>query len=184
MNFDLRRPCPKCPFRTDCMEGWLSRGRAAEIAHSLTVEQAPFACHETTEATGSTGPERHCAGALLVLDRSGEPPGQLARIAERTGVFKPDELDTDAPVFDSLHAFIEHHDDERDQQGEPCSVVDGACEAPAGYATSGGAVEAVVAVGLTEECVECGGFVCNACSEDDGDGRRLCNFCKERTEEA
>lgn len=182
MKFDLVRPCPKCPFRTDCMEGWLSRARAAEIAHSITVDQATFACHETTEAGGSDGPEQHCAGALLVLENSGEPPGQLARIAGRLGKFDPDQLGQDAPVFPSLAAFIDHHSDEnRDQEGEPCSVVSGGCEAPAGYATSGGAVEATVAVGLTQECVECGGFVCDACSTEEGDGR-VCEFCIERRE--
>lgn len=46
MKFDLRRPCPHCPFRRDCLPEWLGRKRAEEIAGSLLGGES-FACHET-----------------------------------------------------------------------------------------------------------------------------------------
>jgi hypothetical protein len=109
MFFALRRPCANCPFREDCLRGWLGRERAGEIADTLRDDRT-FACHKTTRAGGSSGPEQHCAGALIVLEREGMIP-QLARIAGRLGFYDPDALDPDAPVFDSLDDFVEHHAD-------------------------------------------------------------------------
>lgn len=169
IGFRLRRPCANCPFRTDCMEGWLQRGRAQEIANSITHEQAPFQCHETTEVGGAEpGHEEHCAGALILLEKSNIGPGQYARIAERLGFFDPEKLDLEAPVFDSIRAFIEHHEGEKEEV-DCCSVVEPGCEAPAGFAVGGGAVENLdVDPDATSECTTCGEPVCESCSNAEG----------------
>lgn len=178
MGFKLRRPCAKCPFRTDCMPEWLNRGRAAEIANSITKEQQAFQCHETTEVGGADpGGEQHCAGALILLEKSGVGFGQVARIAGRMGVFDPEKLDLEAPVFDTISAFVEHH--EGTAEVECCSVVDVDCEAPAGFAVGGGAIPNFdVEPGLTESCFRCGEPVCQACSTRTTDGR-ICLNCSE-----
>lgn len=196
MNFDLIRPCPHCPFRTDCMEGWLGRGRAREIAQSLLVADQPFPCHRTTkwDEDGEGGPEpvpdprdQHCAGALLVMEAEGAAP-QLARIAGRLGMYDPDRLDTRAPTFGSMREFIAHHADADDlaaEEAEPCSIAEPGCEAPAGYAGAfGGVVEAEVEEGLTGECYQCGEFVCGnaACSTVDEAGHRQCAWCRDPEE--
>lgn len=54
MNFDLKKPCAKCPFRTDCLKGWLGEERAEEIATGITEEQQTFSCHETAPVFDST----------------------------------------------------------------------------------------------------------------------------------
>jgi hypothetical protein len=181
MDFDLVRPCKHCPFRTDCLEGWLSRGRASEIATALTRGQATFACHETTESGGAgRGREQHCAGALLVLERQGVAPPQLARVAERLGFRDPDRLDQGAPVFDSLSAFVKHHEVDRGTF-EPCSVAEMGCLAPAGFAVAGGAVENFEPEGETVECGSCAEPVCEACSVPGSltDDERICVDCAE-----
>lgn len=180
IGFTLRRPCPHCPFRTDCMEGWLSRGRAAEIAKGITHDQGTFSCHETTTVGGAEpGKEQHCAGALLMLEKSGVGVGQYARISERLGVFEPDKLDQDAPVFESVSAFVAHHEGESEEPAECCSIADDGCEAPAGYAVGGGAVENFeVEPGVAKHCDCCGEPVCQSCSAEK-DGRYLCTWCAQ-----
>jgi hypothetical protein len=184
MKFDLKRPCPKCPFRTDCLPEWLGAERAAEIAQSITIHQGTFACHETTEAGGADrGKEQHCAGALIMLEHMGEPPPQNVRVAARLGMCDLDNLDLEAPVFTSSGAFIDHHSNDRFEQGEPCCIANAGCQAPAGFGTSyRGAVEAVVAADATVECAGCGQFVCEGCSEDTEDGR-FCDHCREGWED-
>lgn len=118
MQFDLRRPCAGCPFRTDCLPGWLGEKPAARIAESITEGDAPFVCHKTIErnALGERleGPhEQHCAGALLVLDRDPRAGGLWANLAVRMAgfcqVLRAELLDRTAPVFASFAAFVAHH---------------------------------------------------------------------------
>jgi hypothetical protein len=118
-GFDLRRPCAPgssgvpCPFLRSCPRGWLSR-RAEEIADGLRSDRT-FSCHKTVELdedgseSVNLAAEQHCAGALIVLEKGGEPWPQLARISERLGLFDPGELDMDADTFDDLDEFVEHH---------------------------------------------------------------------------
>lgn len=179
LGFKLRRPCTNCPFRTDCLEHWLSRGRAQEIANSITHEQAPFQCHETTEVGGADpGKEQQCAGASILLEKTGIGPGQYARVAERLGFFEPEKLDLQAPVFDTVRDFIEHHEGEKEVAC--CSVVEHGCEAPAGFAVGGGAVENFdVDEDATAECQRCGEPVCDNCSNINEKGKRECQNCSE-----
>lgn len=124
MNFDLVRPCPQCPFRKDCLKGWLGETRAREIADSL-LDGSPgvtFACHETTrfvdgdegEEYAPLGDEQHCVGAMILIDRE-EAPNQMLQIAERLGLRDADRIDpaADDLIFDSGEEFISHHDGER-----------------------------------------------------------------------
>lgn len=114
MKFDMTTPCDNCPFRTEPpFYGGLQR--AQEIADALERGQT-FQCHKTVEYVDSddndgetsvpTPGDQHCAGALILLERNGMP-GQLARIAERFGMYDPSKLDMDAPVYDDLEQFVE-----------------------------------------------------------------------------
>lgn len=118
MHFDLIQPCPKCPFRTDCLPGWLGEERAAGIATAITELQQTFACHETVEwdddeetctpVTVNDRNQQHCAGALILLEVLGRP-NQLMRWMERLGAYDRRKLKMNAPVFQSVEEFIEHH---------------------------------------------------------------------------
>lgn len=116
MQTDLTRPCKLCPFRTDCLKGWLGRERAEEITEALLNDQS-FACHETVDHTNDeddqphvTGPnEQHCAGAMILLEKL-ELANQWMRISERLGFYDRTKLDMKAEVFDSFEEFIDRHD--------------------------------------------------------------------------
>lgn len=170
-SFDLVRPCPKCPFRTDCLEGWLRKDRAIEIVESLTLHDQGFPCHETTnlDDDGDYVPggqrEQHCAGALIMLENSGQGAGQLARIAERLGKFDPDKLDLEFPVFRSFDDFIIHHAGDEWVEVEACSKVDEECLAPAGFAVGGGVMtnHDIDPDDMTS-CEQCGEPLCKNCT--------------------
>lgn len=183
MRFNLRRPCPHCPFRRGCLPEWLGRERAEEIAGSLLGGRT-FACHETTEVGGApAGREQHCAGAVLLLERLGRP-SQLMRVAERLGSYVPTRLDHAADVFASPGEFIEHHSAQRDrdrEEPETCAVAEIGCAAPAGYrvGAAGFAPNLDLEHGLTQPCVDCGEPVCDSCSTSagPGPGERVCVYC-------
>lgn len=106
--YSLRTPCSNCPFRKD-VDPYLRPGRVREIERGL--ERGEFPCHKTTVSDGDGGMRAtedsvHCAGALILMvkeDRS----SQMMRIAHRLGMFKPEELDMDAPVYDSFDEMEE-----------------------------------------------------------------------------
>lgn len=106
MRFDLKKPCEKCPFRTD-VTPYLRKARAAEISHALTEQQATFTCHKHSHSLGYSRKkeEQHCAGAMIVLEKM-QRPNQLMRIAERFGEYNFKLLDMKAPVFKTLKQFI------------------------------------------------------------------------------
>jgi hypothetical protein len=118
--YGLKRPCAKCPFRTD-VKPFIRHGRAIEIVQML--ERSEFACHETTVDTEDDdgygecveGPHsQHCAGALIMLEKAGQP-SQMMRICERLRgengrpMYDAAALDMSAPVYDSPEAFVEAH---------------------------------------------------------------------------
>lgn len=116
MRFDLKKPCADCPFRTDCIPGWLGQARAEEIADALLGPPGKtFACHKTTRH-GDEGQheqhsgEQHCAGALLLVEAVGFP-NQMLQVAERLGVRDPAVLDRSAArlVFEDRESFMRHH---------------------------------------------------------------------------
>ncbi len=103
MKFDLHKPCIDCPFRTDCPPAWLGHRRAQGIAEAVGGGNT-FQCHKTPDAA-----PQMCAGALLVTRRDQGGFSGAISLACAFGWIEPDQLDNDAPVFDSLEAFIEHH---------------------------------------------------------------------------
>jgi hypothetical protein len=111
--FALKRPCGNCPFRSD-RAPFLDRDRAQEIADSLEAD-ASFHCHKTLDYDSEDGTgevndgSRHCAGALIVLERE-EKPNQMMRIGERLGFYDRTALVMDSPVFPSLAEWVAAHD--------------------------------------------------------------------------
>jgi hypothetical protein len=119
MKYDLVRPCSNCPFRSD-IKPFLRRGRGEEIADVLR-RGGTFACHKTVDHSDDESDddidatldrmrgapeESHCAGALIVTERD-SGPNQMHRIAMRLGMYDPDKLDRNAPVFENLDEFAE-----------------------------------------------------------------------------
>lgn len=108
MKFDLKTPCSECPFRRDCLTGWLGLERASDIAQTLDGGNR-FSCHKTGRNEKRDG-EQHCAGALIVLKNSqGGFSGSIS-VAAALRIFNYRALDLEAPVFGSLDDFIDHHD--------------------------------------------------------------------------
>ncbi len=112
MNYDLRKPCPHCPFRTD-IRPYLHQDRVEEIAEILRGSGS-FACHETARSLHPDRrlPEQHCAGALIVLEKEFASNGGACanghlRLMARFGFFDPDKLDLSAPVFDDFDTMID-----------------------------------------------------------------------------
>lgn len=58
----------------------------------------------------STDDSRHCAGALILLEKI-ERPSQMMRIAERLGIYDRFKRDMDAPVYESFERMIEAQED-------------------------------------------------------------------------
>jgi hypothetical protein len=115
--YRLKKPCAKCPFRTD-IRPFLRPDRVDEIEAAL--EGGEFPCHETVdyescpedeeggvdvEARDPQG-EAHCAGALILLEKLNRP-SQMMRISERLGMYDRRKLDMAAPVFDSFEEMRE-----------------------------------------------------------------------------
>lgn len=118
MKFDMRKPCPRCPFRSDITQ-YLTSGRCDEILTAITDQQQTFSCHKTIETvedddgntdTRSTSDSQHCAGALILLEHE-ERPNQMMRIMERLGFYDRTKLDMDSPVYESVEDMQEAHDD-------------------------------------------------------------------------
>lgn len=174
MDFTLKRPCPKCPFRAD-VPGYLTRSRAIEIATSL-AQGSTFPCHETTaldddtQECYETSDSKMCAGAILVLENVG-PSNQILRIAERIGAYDSDSMDRSAPVHLSLIHFIDHHGEET--EAEPCHISDAGCLAPAGHLINGQIVYSEPE-GDVFRCAVCGEWVCENCASDDA-----CAYCAD-----
>lgn len=118
MRFDLKTPCKNCPFRTDETAIRFScRERAEEIEES--AYRNGFPCHlsatdtsdEDEESGGfvfdPSGKTQHCIGAIMMhmADGYSSTPGTgndedlFDRISSR--------MDTRAPVFDSVTAFLD-----------------------------------------------------------------------------
>lgn len=104
-------PCENCPFRTDVVP-YLTRARAEEIAASL--DQGEFPCHKTVRydddedggrSRDSFPREVHCAGAMIMLEKMGNPSVPM-KLAAAFGMYDRTRLNMDAPVFDSAEDFI------------------------------------------------------------------------------
>lgn len=120
----LKTPCKDCPFRCD-KPGYILEDRAREIGEAVVAGEN-FHCHKTLNYEGecdgvdivANSPQRQmCGGAMILAEkvnkgREGGPGvlvNQFARIANRMGLFNPDDLDVDAPVFNSVQEMVEHN---------------------------------------------------------------------------
>lgn len=121
MLFQMIQPCKDCPFRSD-IAFFLHKRRRQEIAASLLFGDSTFACHKTVDYNRwdddraedeeaeytHSGDEQHCAGALIVLAKQGALwDNSMPRIAKALGIFDETALNMDAPVFESMDAFVE-----------------------------------------------------------------------------
>lgn len=84
----VRKPCKDCPFRKDCMKGWLNR--MPEI-----LEADSFVCHKNTDL--------QCAGHMLLKGEA----NAFVRLAGRFGFILP--LKGRELVFDTEKDCIDHH---------------------------------------------------------------------------
>lgn len=109
MFFTMTRPCKNCPFLASKYFP-LNPGRRAEIAASLLCDQS-FPCHQTTKFDDEgeqviTGKEQFCVGALITMAKQDIlHHHQMVRIADRLGLFSPENLNLNAPVYSSLDDF-------------------------------------------------------------------------------
>lgn len=117
----LHRCCPECPFQRSGPGRnpvRLRRGRISEIAGNiLSPFGGEFPCHKTVdydsddhdedgESCGrDTSGEHHCAGALIFAEKH-DHTTQMMRIAERLGLYRPDELEGHDTVFDSVREWM------------------------------------------------------------------------------
>jgi len=135
MHFNMKRPCQDCPFRRD-IDGFLTAGRAAEIAAGMLRDNTTFQCHKTLnwysssdededenededgqgrcQSTQESEQSEHCAGALIFSlkhENKARFANGMLQIAERFGLYEPSKVDRDAfpQVFDSAEEMIDHH---------------------------------------------------------------------------
>ncbi len=192
--YALRKPCPKCPFRTD-VKPFLRHERVVEMAHEIQ-SGSEFPCHETTEHgdehTYATVDSKHCAGAMILARKTNPNHStQMMRITERiAGVgsnveaFDPDRLDMDAPVHDDWQAFVDHFDTRPESERLPhCDISGPSCDDPAGWMM--GQVVTNVGPGTAEyECSRCGASMCADCkAEEDGPDGPLCYYCEDEDDD-
>ena len=87
---NCKKPCKDCPFRRDCLQGWLGAERITEI-----IKQDSFVCHKKNHL--------QCAGHMLL---NGEENG-FVRLAKRMGIAI--DLSGKELIFHSKVNCIEHH---------------------------------------------------------------------------
>lgn len=97
MKFDLKTPCPDCPFvKGSSTNRTLDPERIQGIVHDIKHD-ATFTCHKTLEQPVEV--QQHCAGALIFLE-NGEHPNNMLRIAERLGLYDYTKLNRNADIID------------------------------------------------------------------------------------
>jgi hypothetical protein len=185
-GYALRKPCAKCPFRTD-VQPYLSFERAKEIAAGLR-DHGSFFCHRTVDYDDqdedadeyvTQGTEQQCAGATILQENDGGL-GQLLRIAERIGIYDRSRMDLDAPVYTSIDDWVGSYRPETgddDSELEHCGVVGPDCQDPAGYAygSSVGENPDPPTCDPDNGCIECGSAMCESCRAD----HKTCIYCAE-----
>lgn len=105
----LTSPCAKCPFRKDCMPGWLGEERMAGICNDTVMGDQYFTCHETTDLPQRK--QRLCAGKLILEERANPKGNSSTRVAIALGFFPGgyDSLKNKELVFDNVKDAIKHH---------------------------------------------------------------------------
>lgn len=121
IGFKLKRPCKNCPFRKDCLPGWLGKERAQGIADAVVLGDGPFPCHETVNYNAWSdeseytyqGREQFCAGAIALEEKENQGGNLLIRLGRMTGAFNYSQLLDKELVFDSVRQFVKHHNSEK-----------------------------------------------------------------------
>ena len=112
MNYDMKSPCAKCPFRRGTAM-LLRPGRIRDIERMFSTHNGgEFPCHETVDYNAETdhqaGAEaKHCAGALIYAEQQGVST-QMMRIVERLGMYDRTQLADAAVVWADLDEWLEH----------------------------------------------------------------------------
>lgn len=110
IRFKLRRPCAECPFKKTTP---LHRGVALNLdtlAESLRDETFAHSCHRTDsrsdyrQAKRYRGEIQHCAGALIMMEKSGCVSLPMAN-AMAFGELDVKRLDMAAPVY-TVYEFL------------------------------------------------------------------------------
>ena len=113
INFKVLSPCKNCPFRKDCLPGWLGLERAQEIANATVFGDSSFSCHKTVhgqqEEGQRKGAESFCAGALALEEKANKGGNLFIRLARLFKHFDYSALKGKDLVFDSVDDFIKHH---------------------------------------------------------------------------
>lgn len=129
VSFRMKAPCKDCPFRSDIpdLKGWLGRERAQGIAFDTFRMGHSFPCHKTVDHDQEekydedgneiytykpTGCESQCSGASIMQIKTGYTSAWM-QISERLGftaeVEARNNLDLNAPVFETVEDFINFH---------------------------------------------------------------------------
>lgn len=115
MDYDMTKPCAKCPFRRGTVMK-LQEGRILEIealfGPSNGGQGGEFPCHETVDYDGEEdgcrdkSREKHCAGALIYAEKH-EAPTQMMRITERFGKYDRTQLADPELVWEDVDEWLE-----------------------------------------------------------------------------
>lgn len=96
-------PCGTCPFRKD-KAGFFHPERAEQIADVLRADRH-FICHKHIKEGVL------CAGSLIVAEKSGMHPNQMARVQMRLGMLDwaaiEKQATTNDTVYENMDAFCE-----------------------------------------------------------------------------
>lgn len=90
MKFELKKPCPDCPFlKGSSTNRTLGKERLDEIKGYMH-DDLVFTCHKTLDALKKE--QQGCAGAMLYVKKY-QLPNQSLQIAERLGFYDSHALD-------------------------------------------------------------------------------------------
>jgi len=134
VKYDLKKPCPECPFRE---EGGnpvrLRLGRVIEIHNTVANwHGGSFPCHKTVtyDDDGThvrNENEQHCAGAIAYALKVGEVPQGTSFGLHMVGGSEREDYASDA-VFDSFFDFKASAIDYEANEGECASGLCWNCE--------------------------------------------------------
>ncbi len=102
MNFDLKRPCSNCPFRTEGAIELRPERLPAIVAGLLADDHSWFKCHKTLHLEQHAHRDAQCVGAMVYLLKVNRPSVSM-RVAEKFGLLDYDALRAQAhTVIDPL----------------------------------------------------------------------------------
>ena len=92
-----KKPCHDCPFRKDIPKYQTTDDTRRNLEQIYNPFGLPV-CHHTATSLGKEGPEHACAGALILVQKTG-----LKKLwVDRNG---PLELELTADIYDDLYEF-------------------------------------------------------------------------------